>query len=465
MEKQILTVGFEIPGYSDHHVDFSSKISLMDADLLLISPESIYPSEHGWISFSAGGGCYDISTSESFMQNINHLRKEIDDFLKSGKSIFIILSKREDYSLARSVSHPRKGENLYSTTTSTNYDFLPVSIGDLTSASGRHVTFLGNPIFSEFYKIFKYSLEYQLYVENPNEANVIFTGKDKTKILGAIYQKGKGHIITLPYMSYDEDKFLEYKEKEEKSYWTSEAVQFGENLANCLLAIDQQLIHNSEKTPNPKWAIKREFTAKRALAIQKLIQKNEKKIEDINSKIRELNLELAEENIINDLLFEQDKPLENAVTKALTILGYQAENYDDGVLELDQIIISPEKQRFIGECEGKDSKDINITKFRQLLESLNADFARDEVQEKAFGILFGNPQRLTYPEKRKLDFTQKCKIGAEREKIALVKTTDLFIVAKYLKENKNEKYKKACRNAIYNGLGKIVEFPKIPQKQ
>lgn len=203
MGKQILTVGFEIPGYSDRHLDFSSKISLMDADLLLISPESICPSGHGWISFSAGGGCYDISTSERFMQNINHLRKEIDDFLKSGKSIFIILSKREDYSLARSVSHPRKGENLYSTSTSTNYDFLPLTIGDLNSASGRYITFLGNPIFSEFYKIFKNSLEYQLYVENPNEANVIFTGKDKTKILGAIYPKGKGHIITLPYLSYD----------------------------------------------------------------------------------------------------------------------------------------------------------------------------------------------------------------------------------------------------------------------
>lgn len=229
------------------------------------------------------------------------------------------------------------------------------------------------------------------------------------------------------------------------------------------MAIDQQLTQNSEKTLTPKWALKKEFTAKRALEIQKLIQKNEKKIEDINSKIRELNLELAEENALNDLLFEQGKPLENAVNKALTILGYHAENYDDGVLELDQIIISPEKQRFIGECEGKDSKDINITKFRQLLESLNADFARDEVQEKAFGIIFGNPQRLEEPKKRTLDFTQKCKIGAEREKIALVKTDELFLVVHYLQEHTNVEFKKACREAIYNGLGKVVKFPPIPK--
>jgi hypothetical protein len=461
MKKQILTVGFEMPGFSDSHVDFNSQKSFMDADILLISPEFINPSWHGWIEFTSGGGCYDISVSESFMQNTKHLLKEVEDFLKSGKSIFIILSEKKDYSLATGVSHPRKGENLYSTISSSNYNFLPIKIGDLTSAYGKHVSFSGNSIFSEFYRIFKKNLEYQLYVENPNGAKTIFTGKDKTKILGAIYQRGLGHIITLPYLSYDEDKFIE--EKEEKNYWTTEAIKFGEDLTDCLFDIDQKLTLNSEKSIAPSWATKKEFSTTRARTIEKSIQKEKKEIENINSSIKKLNLELLEENVINDLLFEQGKPLEKAVTKALKILGFQAENYDDGVLELDQIIVSPEKQRFIGECEGKDSKDINITKFRQLLESLNADFAREEVQEKAFGILFGNPQRLEEPEKRTLDFTQKCKTGAEREKIALVKTVDLFLVVQYLREHENEKFKKSCRDTIYNGLGKIVEFPQIPE--
>ena len=98
-----------------------------------------------------------------------------------------------------------------------------------------------------------------------------------------------------------------------------------------------------------------------------------------------------------------------------------------------------------------------------MLESLSADFARDEVQEKAYGILFGNPQRLLEPKSRKLDFTEKCKTGAEREKIALVKTSDLFDIIKYLLENKNEIYKKKCRDAIFKGLGEIVVFPEIPK--
>ena len=100
-----------------------------------------------------------------------------------------------------------------------------------------------------------------------------------------------------------------------------------------------------------------------------------------------------------------------------------------------------------------------------MLESLNADFEREDVEDKAYGILFGNPQRLKAPKERTLDFTKKCKTGAKRERIALIKTSDLFLVTQYLKENRNNKFKKACRDAIYNGLGKIVEFPVIPQKK
>lgn len=174
---------------------------------------------------------------------------------------------------------------------------------------------------------------------------------------------------------------------------------------------------------------------------------------------------LEEEESLKDLLFESGKRLENAVILALKILGYHAENYDDGVLELDQIITSPEKERFIGECEGKDNKDIDISKFRQLSDAINEDFQRDEVSEEAFGLLFGNPERLVEPSKRKLDFTLKCKSGAKRKQIGLIKTVDLFTVSKYLLENEDEAFKAACRKAIKEQLGEIIIFPSIPTKK
>jgi len=464
MNKKIFTIGYEIPGHSDDYLNFEGKQSLMDADILLISPELLHPDYGDWVSFPSGGGCYGIQESREYTEQISHLKKEIKDFLKSGKNIYIFLSKKESYQLASGTTSPRKGQTLYNTYIRTNYDFLSVSIGTLVSASGKHIEFSGNSIFSDFYKKFKNDLEYQLYAEGTDNAQIIFTGKDKTKILGAIYKVGDGNVVTLPYLKYDESKFTKYKEKEEKSYWTTEAMKFGNNFVDCLLTIDQQLTQKSEKTLSPKWSSQEQFSSKKAIEIEKEIQQNEEEIIKIQSKNEKLREELVEESILKDLLFEQAKPLEKAVIKALHILGYKAENYNDGELELDQVILSPEKHRFIGECEGKDNKDINIDKFRQLLELLNADFAREDVEEKALGILFGNPERLKDPNERTLDFTQKCKIGAKREKIALVKTVDLFVITKYLSENEDEKFKKACRKAILDGLGKIVEFPKIIEK-
>ena len=235
-------------------------------------------------------------------------------------------------------------------------------------------------------------------------------------------------------------------------------------LISCLLEIDSKLTDGSDKTPAPEWTAEKQYLIKKEIVLNESIVKNLEIIAKLEQDNERLKIELAEEAKLKDLLFEKGKLLEDAVIKALRILDYQAENYNDGDLEMDQIIISPEKHRYIGECEGKDSKDVDVTKFRQLQDALNADFARDEVDEKAFGILFGNAERLKEPKNRKLDFTIKCKSGAEREKIALIKTVDLFIVAKYLIENNDDEYKKACRDAIHQHLGKVVIFPKAPKQ-
>lgn len=469
MKKKIFTINYQIPGASELNLDFSSKQSLMDADIVVFNPAIPYY-ERSLLSDGQyqGKTCYGEHGSFQLKEDRDYWKKELSNALKSGKTVFLLLNNKQDFFLDTGTrSHTGTGRNR-STTINVgfghNYEFLPVDIGTITSANGSHITLYENSLFQSFFEQFKSDLEYRVYLDNLPESTAIFTGKDKSKILGAIYKVGAGHLVTLPYLNYDDVKFTEYKEDEkgnDQAFWTKGAIVYGKNLIQQFVTIDKGLSLTTNKSPEPNWVLKKDFSSKEEQRISKKISECVKQIEKLKEEGKILQKQLLEEQAIKDLLYEQGKPLESAVIEALNILGYKAENYNDGELELDQVITSPEKHRFIGECEGKDSKDINITKFRQLLESLNADFARDEVEEKAFGILFGNSERLKDPAKRALDFTQKCKIGAEREKIALVKTTDLFTVVKYLKENKNEKYKKACRKAIYDGLGKIIEFPKI----
>ncbi|MEX1014868.1 MAG: hypothetical protein WDZ80_06960, partial [Candidatus Paceibacterota bacterium] len=405
MSKHLISIGYDIPGKSDCYVDFHGSKSLMDADILLISPDSIRP-WGDWVSFtSSDGGCYNVKASNRYVQNISQFKKEIEDHLRAGKNVFIFLTRENIDTLSNGVSSPRKGQNSYSTYTYSNYKFLPIDIGKLTSASGKHVQFSGNQIFSEFYNKFKSNLEYELYVETQKEAQIVFTGKDKSKILGAIYKVGKGHLVTLPALTFNEKDFTEIKKDadgEEKEFWNKKGFAFGNSLVSCLLEIDKKLSSDSEKSPAPDWVENGDFLGKKEKKLNDSISRNIDKIENIKLLNEKLKIDLEEERKLKDILIEQGKPLEIAVIKALKLLGYKADNYDDGELEMDQVIVSPENIRYIGETEGKDNKDINITKFRQLVDALNADFAREEVEEKAFGILFGNAERLKDPIKRKL---------------------------------------------------------------
>jgi len=470
MSKKISTIGYEIPGLNNLKLGFSSKSSLMDSDILLVAPDlPYYERSFSGDGYYLGKVCYGENGSFKLKADLAHWKKEIINSLNAGKTVFLMLSEKNDFFVdTGSRSYSGSGRNRNTTINvapSSNYELIPAGIGNIHSANGKEILFVGNPLFSNFFKSFKPNLEYKIYLEDIGNATPIFTGKDKTKILGAIYKVGAGQLVVLPYLNYDEEKFTEYKKNkkgEKEAYWTKDAIKFGHMLTDYLIEIDKGLLQDLSKTPPPLWVLHEKYSSKKEVNIQKNINANIEKIKKIENDNKRLQSELLEEQGLKDLLYEQGKPLENAVIKALKIFGFEAKNYDDGKLELDQVITSPEGYRYIGECEGKNEKDVDIAKFRQLLESLNADFAREEVQEKAFGILFGNAQRLIDPEKRTLDFTQKCKIGADREKIALVKTADLFNVAQFLKENKDDKFQKECRTAIHNGLGKIVVFPSVP---
>lgn len=464
MEKQIFTIGYVIPTFDKNEVDFYMSPSLMDADILLVSPKALEPrgSYGSWIEFSSGGGCYNAPTSSEYEKKVSHLKKEVTDFLQSGKSLFVFLSKEETHALSSGVSHPRKGENLHSTYTMSNYDFLPVNIGTRVSAPGKNIQFSGNSLFNDFYEKFNKSLEYQLYIENPNGAQVIFTGKDKTKILGAIYKVGKGHLITIPFIDYDEKRFTEYKGKEKKAYWTKEAIQFGNSLVKVFIDIDKALSKSGDRTPPPIWTKEADFQLIQVNILEKRAAEKSREIDSLILEKNELLNRIDEENKLGDLLFEKGKALENAISLALEILGYEAKNYNDGNLELDHIITSPEGDRFIGEAEGKDTSAINIDKFRQLATNIQEDLQREEVENPAIGILFGNGFRLKKPIERDEQFTSKCINTAKSSNCILVRTADLFRVAKYIKESNDVAFGKTCRDAIKSSIGKIVKFPILP---
>jgi len=127
----------------------------MDADILLVSPDLFTP-RGDWVSFTTSDdGCYNVSASKTYKQKISFLRKEIENYLNAGKNVFVLLTEEEEYQLAGSVSSERKGQNTFHTEMYSNYNFLSINIGVLTSAFGKQIEFYGNLLFSDFYEKFK----------------------------------------------------------------------------------------------------------------------------------------------------------------------------------------------------------------------------------------------------------------------------------------------------------------------
>lgn len=461
--KKISGIGFDIPSNDDNFIKIDSSSSLSDTDIAVFTP-SFSTTNYYNDEFYEGKKLYTKTSSVNIIESSKHWNNELLHFVENGGTLFIVLSKNEDfYVYTGTKSMSGTGRNQKTTNhvqTFDNYKFLSFLKIDFFNATGKNVV-PNSSLIQNYYEILKDYISYEIYIKSEKITNSIFTTKNRDRILGANIKLKKGFIVFLPNIDLDVESLSDYNLKTNKSTWNKEGLKIGKIFLNCIAEIDKAIRKNEEKTPKPTWLNEDQYNLQASEITKSKIEKNILEIQKREKENEKLYSLLNEQEVLKDLLFETGKNLENAVTFALKILNYKAENYDDGQLELDQIITSPEGHRFIGECEGKDTKDIDVSKFRQLHDSLNEDFERDEVEEKAFGILFGNPQRLINPNERTLSFTKKCQTGAKREKIGLIKTEELFKICKYISESKDYEFAKKCRETIFKNLGEIIEF-KIP---
>jgi hypothetical protein len=467
--KEIKVVGFNIPLENEDYIKLDSLSSLSEADIVVFNPsfsDTNYSTYTG--SFIEGAGtyngkpCYNHDSSTKVREHSIHWKKEIISYLNSGKTLFVCLSEKKSFYIQTGRQEfSGTGRNRQTTNIVeefSNYNYLPQFDSIKFHVAHGKKIIANDVLFKTLLNRFSDFISYETYLTGDSDVRIGFTTKNQDKILGGVIKALGGNVVLLPKLDFDVKEFTKYNDKDE-AFWTDDAIKVGKQFAQIILEIDSALNFSSNKTPRPDWVEQEQYVLPKSTSIRNKMEANSIKITELYNKNEVLNEELKKSEILNDLLFETGPLLENAVTYALKILGFEAENFDNGVLELDQVIVSPEGVRYIGECEGKDNKPIDISKFRQLSDALNEDFEREEVEKKAHGLLFGNPYRLFDPSKRKDPFTEKCISGAEREKIGLIETVELYKAAKYLSATKDEKYKKQCREVIYKGLGSIIKFP------
>ena len=448
MAKKIFSVGFDFPGGIGERISLASDRSLLDADIIVFKPGF---EELALTYCLPVEKILDDASASSCRVAIGHWNSQLRLAMQSGKTVFIFLSALEDNRHGKDVVH--------------SYQFVPVK-RNFTPASGKQIVLnTGQGFLLNYWNEFCSSSVYRVYIEDGgsregNDLTPTFMTKTGDKDVGVV-QQSIGAIILLPSLEFDIDSFYTGNEEEGEPIWTKEGLDFGNRLSSCFIEIDKSLHSGRASTPSPTWVRQSTYRLLEETTIELHIQSANQQIDELISKREMLLNNLEKAGSLYRLLFEAGHPLEEAIIEALHLLGFKAENYKEGESEFDAVFTSAEG-RFLGEAEGKDNKAINIDKFRQLITNLQEDYERDDVSEHAKGILFGNASRLTSPAERGEFFTAKCLSSAKQYKTALVRTPDLFAVARYLKEQRDEDFAKRCRETLRDTKGDIVQFPPVP---
>jgi len=464
-KKTIFTVGLDLPSNDFQYKSFHSNISLLDADIVLFQPNLIYKTDYSG-TYNGKPSLTDTSSTEC-IESINHWKDELKTTFESGKTIFIFLNAYEEvYFKTGKQSFSGTGKNRQTTNLvqlMDSYLMLPLTFTSKKVAHGKNIKFTKEgSILKSYWDIVKDFSSYEVYFSIDKFKPLLQT-KTGEKTVGALIKgKNGGSMIFIPPLDLPDD-FTEYNEKTKQKLWSSKAIKFGKALVGQIVSIEKTIKSDSSQSPAPEWTNAKEFILDIEQKYIDEINKLENQILQIKTKLETKKELLVKSTISKKLLYENGKSLEAAIVDALQIIGFKAENYDDGESEFD-IVFESREGRFIGEAEGKDASAINVTKFRQLESNIQEDFERATVTKHAKGVLFGNPHRLIHPKDRKDFFTTKAMSSAKRTGIALVNTHDLFEVVKYLKESKDKAYAKKVRDCFKNISGEIITFPKVKVK-
>ena len=194
--KKIISVGFEIPGYSESYERYDSSQSLLDADIVVFEPDfSCYFSE----SFYEGERRFDETISFLIGKHTQHWKSEISTALQDGKTVFVLMREYEKIFVhaweTKTSGKPVQVKNTASPYD--NYKFLPVRIPALIPRRGSEIIPGDNGLFAVFWNEFKEHLRYECYMNGEIEKPLFFT-KTGRKPLGGVFREGKGNLVLLP---------------------------------------------------------------------------------------------------------------------------------------------------------------------------------------------------------------------------------------------------------------------------
>ena len=454
--RKVVAVGVELNCDSINQIDFDSRRTLLDWDVVIFVPDissmlSYRQTYQGKISL-------DENNSFKLRERCEHWRSEIKLAVDAGKTVIVYLDElKEIFVDTGERQYSGTGRNRQTTQLVepySNYQCIPLALGP-RNASGSSMRLSPKAsALNQYWLQFGDQSTFEVTISKTKPQAPITT-KAGDQIVGGIYRTSAGgNVVTLPMLDFYSEDFYSGED------FNHQAKIFADKLLHCWLGIDTALRSATETTPAPQWSDAGAYLLQAESALKAALLEAEKRLTEAQKRKEEAADALMDAGSLRALLYEKGTPLEKAIIRALSTLGFEVEQYKDAQSEFDVVFRSAEG-RLLGEAEGKDSKPINIEKLRQLAMNVHEDLARDEVDAPAKPILFGNGYRLQSPTERPVQFTEKCITSAESSGTGLISTTSLFDVAKYVSDSGDTEFAAGCRSAMLNTSG-VISFPIVP---
>ena len=463
--KRILAVGISTPSDDIKHEDISSKISLLDWDIIIFRPE--ITSFMYYTKDYMGRPSLEGREAFSLKESCEHWRREIKSACDNGKTVIIYLtSLQEVYIDSGRREYSGTGRNQRTTIIVdpyNNYNSIPVKILPvLAHGTEIKLSARGSEVLASYWAEFGSVSNYSVRLTGADVPACLVTRTGDIPV-GAIYRGkgGQGALVLLPDINFRPAEFITRRNDQE--YWTSSAKKFASRFVASIVALDKALRSNTERTAQPLWAAAPEYDLFPEIQLRLDLLDAERQVELAQKRKEEIADAINDVGTLRSLLFEKGKPLEDAIIDALRLFGFDAKRFKESDSEFDVVFESSEG-RLIGEAEGKDSKPINIEKLRQLSMNIHEDLAREGTSAPAKPVLFGNGYRLQSPAERPEIFTEKCISAAKSTCTALISTSDIFSPAQYLLRCPDNDYALQYRTAILNGIGRVA-FPPPPGRE
>lgn len=206
--KAVFTVGIELPGKVGEYVRFNSDTSLIDADIIVFRPDmsDVYDSSN---ESYQGKRCYGEHASFDLKERIAHWRLELRSAVDSGKTVFILLTDKDEVFVdSGQRTYSGTGRNARTTRLvepCCNYNVLPSGI-EITKASGRVMTLSDKAaILRTYWEAFGELSVYKVIITGTVTTPLILS-KDRKHVFGAIirFKESAGNFVLLPDIHFSE---------------------------------------------------------------------------------------------------------------------------------------------------------------------------------------------------------------------------------------------------------------------